>query len=97
MLPCPLPWAFHLYLHSKYRICTYLIPLEKCKRFKIDVVACRWTAQGKVLIGKTNIDMDSQHEEEEPNGRYKEQRSAEDPHSSEPQKAHLTSEFVAVS
>ena len=34
--------------------------------------------------------MVSLHEEEEPNGRYKEQRGAEVPHSSEPKKANLT-------
>jgi len=36
------------------------------------------------------------HEEEEPNGRYKEQRGTEIPHLSEPQKAHPTGEFVVV-
>jgi len=41
--------------------------------------------------------MVSLHEEEEdPNGRQKEQRGAEAPLSSEPQKAYLTSEFVVV-
>jgi len=35
-------------------------------------------------------------EEEEPNERWKEQRGAEAPHSSEPQKAHPTGEFVVV-
>jgi len=35
-------------------------------------------------------------EEEEPNGRYKEQRGAEAPHLSGPQKAHLTGEFIVV-
>jgi len=34
--------------------------------------------------------------EEEPNGRGKEQRGVEAPYSSEPQKAHLTGEFVGV-
>jgi len=36
------------------------------------------------------------HEEEEPNGRYKEQRGAEAPHSSEPKKANLTGGFAVV-
>jgi len=35
-------------------------------------------------------------EEEEPNGRYKEQWGAEALHSLEPQKAHLTGEFIVV-
>jgi len=35
-------------------------------------------------------------EEEEPNGRYKKQQGTEAPHSSEPQKAHITGELVAV-
>jgi len=44
-----------------------------------------------------HIDMISLHEEEEdPNGRSKEQRDAEAPHSSEPQKAHPAGEFVVV-
>ena len=35
-------------------------------------------------------------EEEEPNGRQKDQRSVEALHSSEPQKVHLTGEFIVV-
>ena len=34
--------------------------------------------------------------EKEPNGRLKEQRGAEAPHSLEPQSAHLIGEFVVV-
>jgi len=34
--------------------------------------------------------------EEEPNGRQKKQRGAEAPHLLEPQKAHLTGEFVKM-
>ena len=47
-----------------------------------------------------HIDMVSLHEEEEeeeePNGRWKEQQDTQAPYSSEPQKAHLISEFVVV-
>jgi len=42
------------------------------------------------------IDMVLLHKEEEPNGRQKEQQSTEAPQSSEPQKAHLTGEFIVV-
>jgi len=40
--------------------------------------------------------MVSLHEEEEPNGRLKEQSGTETLHSLEPQEAHLTDEFVVV-
>jgi len=40
--------------------------------------------------------MVSQHEEEEPNEDKRNNEGADAPHSSEPQKAHLTDEFVVV-
>ena len=37
-----------------------------------------------------------EEEEEEPNGRWKEQWGTEVPHLSEPQKPHLTDEFAVL-
>jgi len=83
-------------LHSNYRICACPIPLEKHKHFKIDVVHLD-TLLKEVLIGKINTlvwfrSMKKKSLMED----KRSQRGTEAPHSSEPQKAHPTGEFVVV-
>ena len=82
-------------LHFKYHICTYTTSRSSTSALKL--ILWRLDTPVKESVGWKNqhIDMVWLHEEEL-DGRYKEQQGAEAPHSSEPQKAHLTGEFFVV-